>query len=341
MKNEGESNMSNKGMISRRRLIQLGAAGVLATPALLRNTKAFAQAYPEKPITFVVGFDPGGSTDTVARLVAGKLSATLGQSVIVENKPGAGATIGADFVAKSAPDGYTVSVGDFGPSVMAGLLMKDLPYDPLTSFAHVVRMVSFPFVLVVPESSPLTSLSQLIEEAKANPGKLSYSSAGIGTSSHLFSELMNSMAGIQTTHAPYKGGAPAVQALVSGEVSYTMNSVPTTLGQIKGGKVRALAVTSATATPSLPDVPPIASLLSGYEAFNFHGLHMPAGAPAEIVDKLNAEVIKVLQDPEVVAKLNEIAITPATDTPAEFTSFIDSQIKTWSDVMKKANISVQ
>lgn len=299
---------------------------------------AYAQDYPTKPVRFVVGFAAGGSSDTVARIVAQKLTEAWGQNMVVDNRPGAGGTIAADFVVKAQPDGYTLYVGDFGPNAIAGSLYAKLPYDPANDFAHVTQMVSFPLVLLVPAASPLTGLKELIEQARAKPGALKYSSAGVGTSPHVFLEMMNLRAGISTVPIHYKGGAPALVGMLAGEGEYTMFSVSTALGQLKAGRIRAIGVTSLNATPRLPNVPPIASVLPGYEGLTFHGLHAPAKTPRHVVVKLQQEVAKVLRRPEVKERLDALAIDVSGTTTEEFTAFIRKQIDTWTPVVRTANI---
>src|ERR1700704_2012829 len=215
----------------------LVAFSLLAASALCSH----AQNYPERPVRFIGGTVPGGSTDTIARIVAQGLSASWGQNVVVDNRPGAGGTLAADMVVKAQPDGYTLFVGGFGPIAMAGSLYPGLPYDPAKDFAHVTLMVTFPNVLVVPATSPITSIKELIMQAKAKPGALKYGSSGVGGSTHVFLELMNMRAGISTVHIPYKGGAPAVTGLLSGEVNYAAPAVSTALALLAAGRIRALA----------------------------------------------------------------------------------------------------
>jgi tripartite-type tricarboxylate transporter receptor subunit TctC len=296
-----------------------------------------AQDYPTKPVRFV-GITPGGSNDVVARMVAQKLSESWGQNVVVDNRPGAGGVVAATIVAKAQPDGYTLLVGNFGANAMAGSLYTKLSYDPAKDFAHVTLLVTFPNVLVVPASSPVVGLKALIEQAKSKPGMLKYGSTGVGGSSHVFVELMNQRMGVTTVHVPYKGGPPALMGLLMAEVDYAMVSVSAALAQLGPGKMRALGVTSANATPRLPDVPPISSVLPGYEALEFHGLHAPAKTPRHIIVKLQQEVAKVLSRPEVKERLDGFAMDIHATTPEEFTAFIRKQVDTWTTVARKANM---
>ncbi len=314
-------------------------AGALAGIA---TCAAFAQDYPTKPVRLVVGFAAGGASDTLARIVGQKLTESWGHNVVVDNRTGAGGTIGADMVVKAQADGYTIFVGDFGPSVLAGALYAKLPYDPFSSFAHVTQMVTFPLVLLVPAASPLNGVKDLIEQAKSKSEGLRYSSSGVGTSPHMFIELINLMANITTTPIHYKGGAPALLGLVAGEGDFSMVSVSTALAQLSAGKIRAIGVTSAKPVSRLPNVPPIGNTLSGYDAVSFYGLHAPAQTPPQIVAKLQQEVSKIMRRPEVKERFDGLGMDVAPDnTPQEFTAFMRKQIDTWSTVAKAANVRAE
>ena len=306
--------------------------------AALAAAALHAQDYPSRPVRFVVGYPAGGSNDTVARIVGQKLSESWGQNVVVDNRAGAGGTIGADFVVKAAPDGYTLFVGDFGPNLVAGALYAKLPYDPANDFAHVTQIVSFPLVLLVPAASAVASAKDLIDSAKARPGVIKYSSSGVGSSPHLFIEKMNLMAQISTVAVHYKGGAPALVGLVAAEVDYTMVSVSTALAQIGAGKLRALAVTSAQSNPRLPNVPPLANALPGYEAISLHGLHAPVKTPRPIITKLYQDIGTVLHRPDVKERFDGVAMDVSGSTPEEFTAFIRKQIEAWTAVAKAASV---
>jgi tripartite-type tricarboxylate transporter receptor subunit TctC len=299
---------------------------------------AYGQSYPTKPVRFIVGTAPGGSTDTIARIVAQELSKTWGQNVVVDNRPGAGATIAADLVAKSQPDGYTLFVGGFGPIAMAGSLYPKLPYDPANDFAHVTLMVSFPNVVVVSDSSAISSLKDLIAQAKAKPGVLKYGSSGVGGSGHVFVELMNLNAGINTVHVPYRGAPLALAGMLSGEVDYVLPAISTALSLLSANRVRALAVTSANASPRLPNVPTIASTLPGYDALEFHGLHAPVKTPQYVVAKLQREVSTILRRADVKERLDSLAMDASGNSSEEFSSFIRREIQTWSKVGRAANV---
>lgn len=322
---------------------QAGFAFALCIALSLSAVRApYAQDYPAKPVRMVVGFAAGGASDTLARIVAQKLNESWGQNVVVDNRTGAGGTIGADSVVRAQPDGYTVLVGDFGPNVLAGSLYAKLPYDPFAGFAHVTQMVSFPLVLLVPAASTLNGVKDLIEQTKAKPGGLRYSSSGVGTSPHMFIELINLMANVTTTPIHYKGGAPALIGLVSGEGDFSMVSVSTALAHINSGKIRAIGVTSAKPVARLPNVPPLGNTLAGYDAVSFYGLHAPPQTPPQIVAKLQQEVSNVMRRPDVKERFDGLGMdVAATNTPQEFTAFMKKQIDIWTNVAKAANVRAE
>ena len=294
------------------------------------------QAYPTRALRLVVPFAPGGSTDTLARIVGQRLSESLGQSVIVDNRPAAGGTVGTDLVAKAQPDGHTLLIGSIATMAIAPALYAKLPYDPLGDFAHAGLWVTFPLVAIVPAGSAITGLKSLIDQAKAKPGMLRFSAQGMGTSSHIFAEWMNSLAGIKVVIVPYKGGGPALTGVLAGEVDYSMVAVSTALAQVNAGKIRALGVTSAKPTPHLPGVPPIASVVPGYDALNFHGLHLPAKTPAAIVLRLNSESTKIFKRADVADRLNGFAMDIVTGAPEQYLAFIKAQINQWGPVVKSS-----
>ena len=316
----------------------ISARAICLAAALAAAGALHAQDFPTRPVRFVLGLAPGGSTDVVARLVAQKLAETWGHNVLVDNRPGAGGTIGADLVVKAQPDGYTLFVGGVGPNAIAPGLYAQLPYDPYKDFAHVTLMVTLPLALIVPASSTLGSVKELIEQAKAKPGMLKYGSVGIGSSPHVFIELMNLRAGVNTVHVPYKGGPAALTGLLASEVDYAMTSISTALAQLGAGRVRALAVTSANASPRLPGVPPVSSVLPGYEGLEFHGLHAPTKTPKELVARIQRDVAGVLRRPEVKERLDVLAMDVQASTPEECAAFIRKQIDTWTAVARKANV---
>jgi tripartite-type tricarboxylate transporter receptor subunit TctC len=309
--------------------IAIVAVGIFVIPH-----GALAQSYPERALRLVVPFAPGGSTDVLARIVGQRLAESLSQPVIVDNRPAGGGIVGSDLVAKAPADGYTLLIGSIATMAVAPAMYEKLPYEPMRDFAHVGLWVTFPLVLVVQASSPVTGLKELIELARAKPGTLSFGAQGIASSSHIFAELMNSMARIKVVIVPYKGGAPAMNGLLAGEVDYSMVAVSTALAQVIAGKLRALGVTSAQPTSSLPNVPPIASALPGYEGLNFHGMHAPAKTPVAIVARLHDETTKILRRPDVAKQLNALAMEIVAGTPEQYRAFIEAQIDQWGPVVK-------
>jgi tripartite-type tricarboxylate transporter receptor subunit TctC len=302
---------------------------------------ASAQPYPDKPIRMVVPFPAGGTTDILARAVAQKLSESLGQQVIVDNKPGAGGNIGAQEVARSAPDGYTLVMGTVGTHAINPSLYKKMPYDHVKDFAPVSLVASVPNLLVVHPSVPVNSVKELIAYAKANPGKLNFASSGNGTSIHLSGELFKTMTGVQMTHVPYKGSAPAVTDLLGGQVQVMFDNMPSALPHAKAGKLKPLAVTSAKRFPGTPDIPTMAeSGVPGYEASSWFGVLAPAGTPKEIVNKLSTEIAKALKTPEMKKKLEEQGAEAVGSTPEEFAAHIKAETAKWAKVVKESGATV-
>lgn len=311
-------------------------ASLLSASMLIASASAQAADYPERALRLVVPFAPGGSTDVLARIVGQKLSEAAGHPVIIDNRPAAGGTVGSDLVAKAAPDGYTLLIGSIATMVIAKAMYAKLPYEPLKDFEHINLWVTFPLAMVVPASSPLKTTQEFITAARAKPGSMRFGAQGIGTSSHAFAEFMNSMAKIKTIIVPYKGGAPAMNGLLAGEVDYAMIAVSTALSQVASGKLRALGVTSARPTPSLPGVPSIAAALPGYDALNFHGLHAPPKTPRAIVARLNDETNRILRSPEVTKQLAALAMDIDAGTPAQYQDFIRKQLDLWVPVVKSS-----
>jgi len=298
--------------------------------------------WPNKPIRIVVPFAPGGNTDVVARVTAQRLQEMLGQTVFVENKTGAGGVIATDYVAKAAPDGYTLLMSSTGPHTISPSLMAKIPYDPVKELAPISNVSSNAQVLLVNPSVPAHTVKELIALAKREPGKLHFGSAGIGGTTHLSGEMFKSMAGIDIGHVPYKGGAPATMAALSGEVQITFANLSDALPQMKMGKLRALAVTSATRQPQLPDVPTIAeSGLPGYECIVWNGLVAPAGTPPAIVNRIAAAVQKITREPSFKEKMTEIGSVPIGDTPEQFRSFISKELARWSKVVKDSGAKAE
>ena len=295
---------------------------------------AAAQTWPSRPITFVIPFAAGGGSDVLARIIAEPLSQRLGQPVIVDNKPGGGATIGADFVAKSAPDGYTWLYTSPGPQIINPYLMAKLPYDPQKDLLPVVRLGTFTSVLAVHPGVPAKNVKELIDYAKANPRKLNFASAGIGSGSHLASEYFKTVAGIDIVHVPYKGTGNALQDLIAGNVQMTIDSMAALLPAIKAGQLRALAVTTLEPSPNLPGVPTLADTLAGFDASPMNYLSVRGGTPKEIVERISREVNAVLALPAVRERMLAIGVVPTPSTPEEMAAQVRSEQAKWKKVIE-------
>ena len=303
---------------------------------------AFPQSYPAKPIRFVVTMPPGGSTDVLARLVGQKLSEKWGQQVLVDNRAGASGIIGMEFGAKAAPDGYTVVVAASNAYAINPSLFRKLPYDVLKDFTPVAALAQNPFVLMANPSLPVKSLKEMIVHAKANPGRVNYASVGTGSAFHVAMEMLKSMAGIDIVHVPYKGAAASLNALLSGEVQLSFDALLTTIPLIKSGRVRALAVTGATRSSELPDLPTVAEAgVPGFEVAGGFGVLVPSGTPNEIVNKLNAEIATILRMPDVRLRFVGLGAEPVGNTPEEFAANIRFDIEKWAKVIKEANIPLE
>ncbi len=319
------------------RWIALAAGALLATA----STLAAAQAWPSKPIKYVVPFAAGGTTDILARTISEKLSVALGQPVVVENKPGAGGGLGAAEVAKAAPDGYTIMGGTISTHAINASLYKNLPYDPVKDFAPITLIARVPNMLVINNDIPAKDVAELIALMKANPGKWSFASSGNGTSQHLSGELFKGMAGADMQHIPYKGSAPALTDVMGGQVTMTFDNITTAWPLARGGKLRALAVTTAKRSPVSPEVPTLAeSGLPGYEIGSWQGVFAPAGTPPEIVKRLNTEIVKIINSPDVQKKLLELGAEPVANSPEEFTALVKTEVVKWGDVVKKSGAKV-
>jgi tripartite-type tricarboxylate transporter receptor subunit TctC len=302
---------------------------------------ANAQAWPSKPIKWVVPFAPGGTTDILARVVGEKLAIALGQPVIVENKPGAGGGLGAEFTAKAAPDGYTIMGGTISTHAINASLYDKLPYDPVKDFVAITLIARVPNMLVVNPSVPAANVKELIVLLKANPGKYSFASSGNGTSQHLSGELFKTMAGVDMQHIPYKGSPPALQDVMGGQVAMTFDNITTAWPLAKSGKLRALAVTTATRSAIAPDVPTLAeSGLPGFEVGSWQGVFAPAGTPPEIVKRLNTEIVKILKLPDVSEKLVGLGAQPVGNSSEEFSVLVKAEVVKWADVVKKSGAKV-
>ena len=313
------------------------AFGVVAL-ALPSHAQAPAPAsWPSKPIRMIVTFPPGGSTDATVRIVAPKLGERLGQQVVVDNRPGAGGNIGLTALAKSDPDGYTIGVGAAGGLAANAALYPKMPFDVQKDFVPISLLAHIPFVLVVPPTSPIKSVADLIAQAKAEPGKLAVGHGGNGTAMHLSVQLLKLMAQVDLTEVAYKGSGPVALDVMGGQVPAGMLDLPSVLQQIKGGKVRALAVTGSTRLPQLPDVPTLAEAgVKGYESTGWFGVVAPAATPPAIVTRLQNDMRAVLSDPEVIAGARAAGVELSATTSAEFGRFIASETVKWADVIKRS-----
>ena len=317
-------------------------AAALMAGVFLLAAPAVAQDYPNRPITLIVPFPPGGSTTIVGRIVADKMSEVLGQSIVVDNRGGAGGTIGSRAVAKSAGDGYTILLGYTGTLAIGPSLYGSVGYDPRTDFEPIGRIGTAPNTLVVHPSFPVHSVPELIAYAKANPGKVNYGSAGIGTVSHVCGEYFATAAGVKITHVPYKGTGPAIIDLLGGHIPMAFAPVPATHENAKTGMLRMLAVTSAVRSTLLPEVPTIAeAALPGFEAVLRYGLVAPPGTPRPVIEKLNAALNTVLTSPDVRARLAIEGAEPLPSTPAEYAADIDREETQWSKVVKASGAKAE
>lgn len=300
----------------------------------------FAQSYPNKPVKIVVPFAPGGFTDVVARIIGQKLSVAMGQSFIIENKPGAGSTIGTDYVAKSSPDGYTLVMVST-THVISPWLYKDMPYDPIKSFAVIGKLVDSPYVLLVNSKVPANNVKEFIALAKAYPDTIHYASSGNGSSQHLMGGLFVSMTGAPLKHIPYRGSGAAAQDLLAGIVESSFAGVPNALAQVPSGRLKALAVTTAKRSPQLPDVPTLQEAgVPGYDASVWLALLAPAGTPKEIIDRLNSEIATILVTPDATAILSKAGVEVSLSTPEATTEYMIQEREKWGKVVKEAHIKV-
>ncbi len=313
-------------------LAKLVAAACLA---VLAAGPLHAQSYPSQQIRLIVPFAAGGGSDILARMIAEPLSKSLGQPIVVENRPGGGATLGADLVAKSAPDGYTWLFTTAGPQITNPYLMPKLPYDPFNDFTPVAMLAKSVNVMVVTPSLSPQSVRELIDFAKANPGKLNYSSSGVGASSHLAGELFRQLAGIDIIHVPYRGTGPSTTDLLSGNVQMAIDSASTLLPHVKSGGLRALGFATLERQPAMPELPPIADTLPGFDGSSINYISVRAGTPQPIVDRLNREMNAVISDPAISARMTEIAIMPIVETQADLAKRIADEQQKWKRVIER------
>jgi tripartite-type tricarboxylate transporter receptor subunit TctC len=302
----------------------------------------FAQSYPAKPIRFIVPFPPGGGNDTIARLVAQKLSAAIATQVIVDNRPGAGGTIGAEAAARSPADGYTMFLAGVATHGINPNLRKKLPYDALKDFSAVSLIASAPLLVVVHPSLPAKSIKDLVALAKARPGQINYASNGAGGSSHLAVELFDMMTGVKMTHIPYKGLAPALTDLLAGEVQVMFSSAVAMLPQVKAGRLRAIAMTGSKRSAAIPAIPTVAeSGIPGYETGSWYGVVVPAGTPTAAIERLSREIQAIVKSQDITSKLNEEAVIPVGSTPDSFERHIRAELARWAKVIKAAKVELE
>lgn len=316
----------------KRRDLLLASTGLL--PAL-----ALSQAYPSKPIRMVVPFPAGGATDLFARVLSQKIGEKLGNSVVVENKPGAGGTIGSDLVAKAAPDGYTFLLATTSTHSVAPSLNAKIPYDVVQDYTPIIHVGNAPSIMIVPNNSPAKTVKEWIELARKNPGKLNYGSSGNGTIVHLTAELFKAQAGLFVTHIPYKGTALAVPDLITGNLNVIFDSLPTGLPHVREGRLRALGVTSAKRTPLAPDLPAISEVLPGFESNTWFGLYAPKGLPTDIQSKINKAMNEALADASIKDRLARLGIEPVGGTSAQFTAMADTDRNKWKRIIADRKIT--
>jgi tripartite-type tricarboxylate transporter receptor subunit TctC len=314
----------------------------LLAGALWWSATGSAQQYPNRAIRFVVPYAPGGSTDIVARILAQKLSDAMGQQVVVDNRPGAGGSIGADVVAKSPPDGYTMVTAVTGIMAINQFLYRKLPFDPEKDLAPVTQVGSLPLILVVHPSLPAKNVREFIAIAKAKPGQLNYGSSGVGTATHMTTELFKSMAGVDLVHIPYKGSGQVMGDVIGGQLALIFDQIVSSLPHVQGGKLRMLAITSAKRFPSLPDLPTIAEAgVPGYESISWAGVAVPAGTPKEIIARLHAEIVKVLATSEIRERFLRDGIETVGSTPEQFTEHIRRERIKWAKVVRDSGAKAE
>jgi tripartite-type tricarboxylate transporter receptor subunit TctC len=320
------------------RLARFVAAALFTTLAAIGG--AVAADYPTRPVKWVVPYPPGGTTDVLARIIAQWLTEKMGQTFVIENKPGGGNNIGVEMVVNSPPDGYTMLLVNPANGINA-TLYKNLPFNFIRDIAPVAGLVRTPNVMEVPNSFPAKTVAEFIAYCKANPGKVNMASSGSGTSVHLSGELFKSMTGCNMVHVPYKGAGPALTDLMAGQVHVLFDNLPSSVGHIKGGRLRALGVTSEQREPSMPEVPTVAETVPGYEATAWFGIGMPKGTPRDVVEKVNAEVNRALADPKMRERLAELGGRPIAGTPEDFGKVIAAETEKWSKVVNASGAKVE
>jgi tripartite-type tricarboxylate transporter receptor subunit TctC len=311
---------------------------VLALLALVACASAGAQPYPNKPIRLISPWAPGGPAEALARTVTAKMSEGLGQPFVIESKAGANGTIGTAFVAKAAPDGYTLLLSHLGPTAIAPALQKEMPYDPVKDFEPISQVVSGGTLLVVRNELPVRNVAELVAHARANPKKLSYGSVGIGSTTHLAGEMLNQTAGIDTVHVPYKGSTPILVDMMGGRIDFAFIGISGSIQQARAGQVRAIAVSTLQRSASAPEIPAVAETLPGFELNSWYGMMAPAGTPKAVVTRLNEELVKALRAPDVIEWMKQNGLDPRATTPEEHAAYIKAEIAKWARAVKVANV---
>ncbi|MEO8145518.1 MAG: tripartite tricarboxylate transporter substrate binding protein [Betaproteobacteria bacterium] len=305
---------------------------------LISCSSAFAQSYPNKPIRVISPWAPGGPAEALARTVTLRMAESMGQPFVIESHGGANGTIGGALAAKAAPDGYTIFFSHLGPMAIAPSLMKQMPYDTLKDFEPITQVVAGPTLLCVRNDLPVKSVKELIAYAKANPGKLSYGSVGIGSTTHLAGEILNQLAGIETLHVPYKGSTPILTDMMGGRIDIAFIGISGSIQQAQAGQIRAIAISTLRRSPNFPDIPAVSETVPGFELNSWYGMAAPKGTPKAIIDRLQQEVAAVLKKPEVVAWMKQNGLDPVGSTPEEHTAQIRSELVKWARAVKDANV---
>lgn len=299
------------------------------------------ESYPDRPVNVVVPFAPGGGADVMARLIFSKVSEKLGQTFVIENKPGAGGLLGADIVAKAQSDGYTLLLGQTGPNAINPALFKDLPYDPIKDFAPVIQLTSYPYVIIAHPSIEAKNFNDLIEQSKEKPGRYTFGTAGLGSSAQLAGEMLMRQTGIEIVHVPFKGAGPALMNTITHVVDLTFGDMASATPQVNAGKVKALAITGPDRVPLLPNVPTVVELgFPDYDARAWHGVYAPANTPKPIINKLNATIASILKEPEIIKRLEADGIKPIGESPEAFAEYTRKEVQKWGDIVRQANITL-
>ncbi|MSP97389.1 MAG: tripartite tricarboxylate transporter substrate binding protein [Betaproteobacteria bacterium] len=301
-------------------------------------TGAFAQTYPNKPIRVISPWSPGGPAEGLARIVTNKMSEALGQPILIEAKPGANGTIGTAYVAKAAPDGYTILLSHLGPTAISPALQKDLPYD-IKDFEPVTQVVAGPTLLVLRNDLPVHNVKELVAYAKANPGKLTYGSVGVASTTHLAGELLNMLAGITTVHIPYKGSTPILVDIMGGRVDMAFIGISGSIQQAKAGQVRGIAISTLKRSPNFPEIPAVSETVAGFELNSWYGMMAPAGTPKAIVNRLQQEAAAAMKKPDVFAWMKDNGLDPVGSTPDEHAAFIRAELAKWAKVVKDTKVT--